>query len=248
MSLFNNLAPADTDAIKNGAADIRSTKGILNSLLGQIFADDLTFLAGFVTNTLLSGSADDDDDAIRAVGANNIKLAALVLSKFPDGVFTADAPGRAKFASGFVNTDLLNPAIVFPDGSVTQNAIAAQAVGTAELEDVAATIPKVGAGVAKIAIGAYSGSNSAAAAVTGLAFAPDVIILLGGKTSNRVGIAFRSEATSLIGPVHSTWDNGNVASPNTTAITWAADGFTVTPSNFSFNTSGANHAYLAFKV
>lgn len=248
MSIFNQFSPADTDSVKQGASQIRNLKATLNTLTSQIFADDLTFLAHWVTNALLSGDPSDANDSLRAVGSDNLKLASVILSKLPDGVFTADTAGRAKFASGFVNSGLLDPAIVFPDGSVTQNAIAAQAVGTTELENLAATIPKVGAGVAKIAIGTYNGSNSAAVSVSGLAFTPTFVVLTAGGSSNRVGIAFKQEAGGNPGPIHSLWDNGNVGSPGSTAITWNSDGFTINASNFSFSTNGTIHSYLAFAV
>lgn len=248
MSLFNSSDPADTGSVKSGAAQIRGVKSTLNSLLGQIFADDLTFLAGFVVNNLLSGSADDGEDATRAVGSDNLKLASVILTKFPDGVFTADAAGRAKFAAGFINSALLAADIQFPDGSVTADAIATGAVGTPELAAGAATIPKVGTGVAKIAAGTFAGSNTLAVTVNGLAFAPSFLVITAGGTSNRIGIAFKAESSSNTGPIHSLWDSGGVGSPFNTAITWNTDGFTITPANNSFNDGGVTHSYLALAV
>lgn len=246
MSLFNASSPADTDSVKNGASQIRGVKTTLNSLLSQVFADDLTFLPGFVTNTLLSGSA--SDDSLRAVGADNIKIDAVTLEKLPDGVFTADAGGRAKVAAGFITGSLLASDIVFPDGSVATNAIADGAVVTNALAALAATIPKVGAGVAKIAIGTYAGSNSLPVTVTSLAFTPTFLVITGGSGLNRVGLSFKTESSGDVGPIHSLWDNGAIGSPFSTAITWTADGFTVTPANNSFNDGGITHVYLALAV
>lgn len=248
MSIFNALSPADTDSVKGGAAAIRGLNSTLNTLTSQIFADDLTFLAGWVTNALLSGDPDDGNDAVRAVGSDNIKLASIILTKLPDGVFTADDAGRAKFATGFVSSGLLDPAIVLPDGSVKPATIADNAVVTVGIASLAVTIPKVGPGVAKIAAGLFAGSNTLAATVNTLAFAPDVLVITGGAGLNRVGLAFKSEASGGTGPIHSLWDNGNVSAPFTTAIVWLTNGFTVTPANNTFNDGGVNHGYLALAI
>lgn len=247
MAIFNDASPADTDAVKAGASQIRGVKTLLNTLLSQIFDDSAVFLPKFVTNTLLAGDPDDANDALRAVGADNIKIGSLTLLKFPTGVFTADAAGRAPFAAGLINSALLDPGIAFPDGSVKTAAIATGAVTTGALAALAATIAKVGAGVAKIAIGTYAGSNSSAVTVTGLAFVPTLLILSAGSGLNQVGLAFKAEASGA-GPIHSLWNTGNIGSPFSTAITWNSDGFTVTPSNNVFNDGGITHTYLALAV
>lgn len=245
MSIFNDSIPADNESVKLGASRIRGIQTILNSALSQIFDDTVVFLPKFVTSTLLANDA--SSDLLRAVGSDHIKSSAITLSKILNGVFTADSTGRGKFAAGFVNAALLDPAITFPTGSVDANALAALAVTTAAIAANAVTVPKVGTGVAKLAVGSFAGSNSVSATISGLDFAPDFVIILGGATSNKIGVAFRSEASGS-GPIHSAWDNGTVAGSNVTAIQWTSDGFVIVPSNYNFNLAGATHAYIALKA
>lgn len=246
MAIFNDEIPAESEAAKQGASRIREMKTSLNSMLSQIFDDTLVFLPGWVTGTLIKNSASVDAD--RSINSDHIKNNAILLRMLASSLFTADSTGRGKFASGFVNSDLLASDIAFPTGSVDANSIEAGAVGTTALAALAATVPKVGSGVAKIAIGTYSGSDSASATVSGLAFAPDFVIVVGGKTVNKVGIAFLNESVASVGPIHSLWDNDNVDNTNDDAIQWTANGFVIVPSNYNFNDLGKTHSYIALKV
>lgn len=247
MAIFNSSVPSNDEAVKLGASRIREVKTSLNSMLSQIFDDSFVFIPKFVTGSLIQNDA--SDNSLRAIDSNHIKTSAIILPKLLDGVFTADAPGRAKFAAGFVNSALLDPAITFPTGSVNEAALAALSVSTGKIQDGAVTLAKlVSTGLAKIAIGSYTGSDSVSVAVTGLSFAPDFLFLVGGKTSHKTGVSFKAEATADVGPVHDLWDSSTVGVTDSTAIQWTADGFIVVPFNHDFNDAGKNHQYLALKV
>lgn len=248
MAIFNDTVPANTEAVKLGAGRIREMKTSLNTMLGQIFDDALAFLPGWVTSALIQNHA--SDNAQRAIGPNHIQNNAVILRTLPDDVFTADADGRAKFADGFVNGALLDPALQLPDGIVDEDALALLAVATGNIQNLAVTLAKVGAGVAKIAIGTYAGSDSAVATISGLAFAPDFIIVVSGNTHHSFAIAFRQESVANVGPLHTigTGLDDSINSPYTTAVTWTSDGFVINPDNFPYNNNGRTHSYVAVKL
>lgn len=239
MAIFDGN-PLDTEPATLGASRIRDVKTTLNTLLGQMFSDSLTFLAKWVTGSMIQNDA--SNDSLRAISSDHIKTAALTIGKFPTGVFTADAPGRAPFANGVISTAQLDPAIVFPSGSVTTAAIADGAVTSAKIAAAAVGIAQAGTGVVKVATGSWAGSNSSSQSVSGLAFQPDALILYTG-TLNGIGFALRSAGTD----VSVSWDNGSTGSPFSGALTWASDGFTYTPSNNHFNLSGKTTYYVALK-
>ncbi len=246
MSLFNDTLPSDDESVKLGASRIRETKTTLNTLLSQIFTDALAFLPNWITGPMIAG--DPAVDANRAITSDNLKNGSVILRTMPDGVFTADLTGRAKFASGFVTGALLDPALVLPVGIITTTNIADGAVTTTQLGALAATIAKVGAGVAKIAVGSFAGSNSVSASISGLAFAPDFVLLTSGTASNTVGIAFRSEISGGSSPIHTLNSIEGLNSPDSTAMQWTSDGFVVVPVNYNFNRGSRTHTYLALGV
>jgi hypothetical protein len=246
MSLFNDTLPSDDESVKLGASRIRETKTTLNTLLSQIFTDALAFLPNWITGPMIAG--DPAVDANRAITSDNLKNGSVILRTMPDGVFTADITGRAKFATGFVNGAMIDPGLVLPVGIITTANIADGAVTATQIGALAATIAKVGAGVAKIAIGSYAGSNSVSASVTGVAFAPDFVLLVGGSTSNQVGVSFRNEISGGASPIHTIGSSEAIVFPDSTALQWTSDGFVVVPTNYTFNRGSRTHAYLALGV
>lgn len=160
MGIFNTSTPANTEAVKLGAAAIRSLKTDLNTLLGTLFEDDgtpkdntvstdeITDLA--VTSAKLAdGAVRVDKIADGALTANSTGRAKMVdafitLAKILDGIFTADATGRAKFAASFVNAALIE----------------ADAVTTVKILDGAVSLAKLASDVGLVqAIGRWTGAG-----------------------------------------------------------------------------------------
>lgn len=246
MAIFNDLIPANTEAVKRGAQRIREIKTSLNTALSQIFDDSLVFLTKWVTGAMIQNDA--SDNTARAINTDHIKTGAVTLPKLPDGIFTANTAGRAKFADGLITGAKLDPAIVFPTASVTAAALADNAVDTAAIQDGAVTLAKTNLPFGRFVIGTYAGSDIASVAITGLPFAPDFILIVGGAASHRTGVAFRNEATALVGPVHRQYDSGSISGDDATAIQWTSDGFVVVPFNYQFNDAGKTHSYIAVKA
>jgi len=112
MSLFDDSIPANSEAVRLGAQRIRELKTTLNTLLGEIFsAADGTFITGWIQTAMI--------DALQVTAA---KLAtnSVTITKLPDGVFTADATGRAKFAPGFLTPPLVtwSPGALATSGTI----------------------------------------------------------------------------------------------------------------------------------
>jgi len=138
MAIFNDAVPANTEAVKLGAKNIRDLKTTLNSLLGTLFNDDGTPKDSTVTtDEIQDGAVISDklaeasvilsklaDGILTADTAGRAKMADgyVTLAKILDGIFTADAAGRAKFANLFVTTEKL------ADASVTLEKLAPTAV------------------------------------------------------------------------------------------------------------------------
>jgi len=134
------------------------------------------------------------------------------------------------------------------DDAVEEDAIAAGAVTTAKLALAAVTIPKAGAGVAKVATGTYSGA-SGTVTVAGLGFSPDFLVVA-QVGSTAVGIAFSAEDTGSGSALHPCYGAApsNIGTDFQHPITWTADGFLVVPSSWQFNTADKSYVYLALKV
>jgi hypothetical protein len=261
MSYLDDTVPADTEAAKSGALRIRQLKTSLIALIAQVWDDTGTFLAKWVTGTLIAN--DSTDDSARAISSDHIKNNAVITRTMPDGVLSADTTGRAKMADGFLTSAKVDPAFVVPDGSVGTTQLASGGVTTDKLPDSAVTIAKVASGVAKIAVGTYAGSNSASAVVT-LGWEPDFVLLSAGTTASSdvntlntiLGIAFRSEAVSNVSLIHTTGMQSEYTFSTSktwpvyyaAALQWNSTGFTVVTDSFPFNKSGVTHSYIALKM
>jgi hypothetical protein len=232
MSYLNDLIPADTEAVKMGAQRIRELKTSLNTVLAGVFNDAGNFLSKWVTGGMVADGA---------IGSVALADAAVTASKLGASVLTADTAGQAKMADGYLTQAKLAAGFVLPDGSILTAALADNAVTANKLANASITLAKLAAGAARIAIGQYSGSNTSAAVVSGLPFAPSFLVLTGGGTVHEIGMAFLAEA----GALHACWSTAGTAPTYSTAVTWTADGFQVTPVNFPFNLSGKTHSYLA---
>jgi hypothetical protein len=246
MSYLNDTVPADNEAVKRGATRLRELKTALNTVIGKVFSDSGNFLTKWVLTSMLADGA---------VTADQVANASITGAKLATGALSADTTGRSKMADGFLTSEKLAPGFLAPSGSVPMAALvdgllSADATGRAKMADGFVTLAKVASGVAKIAVGQYVGSNSGSVAVAGLAFPPDVVLIVAGPTKTGVGIAFRSEAVSGTGPIHPFWgfDSLSLGSPYATAIQWQADGFVVVPHSFTFSTNGTAHSYIALKA
>ena len=82
MAYLDNTAPPDTEAVANGAQRIRELKGLLNTLISQIFSDAGAFLSGWITQAMVAtGAIGNAQLAANAVGASNIADNTLPVTK-----------------------------------------------------------------------------------------------------------------------------------------------------------------------
>ena len=253
MSYLDNTVPADTDAVQLGASRIRDLKTALNSLISQVFTDAGAFLSNWVLGPMIA--SDPTVDANRAIGPNHIQNLAVSTRTLANGVLSADSTGRAKMANGFIEAFHLASDFALPASSVTQTMLVdgiltADAPGRAKMANGFVTAALMAAGVAsKYAVGTYTGSNSASANLTTLGFIPDVVIFTPGATRHGFGITFNVEATSGVSPIHDSYTGPGttISGGEATGVQWQTGGFVVLATNFTFNSSGNTHAYIAFK-
>jgi len=195
-----------------------------------------------------------DTEAVKR-GAERIRGVKTALNTVLGKVFTDAGNFLTKWVTTSQVADGAIGATQLAADAVTAAKLAADAVETAAVKDGAITLAKLAANVSRIAIGAYAG-GAASVVVTGLGFAPDVV-LIARQGVSAFGVAFRVEA----GPIHPGWSvesgggfGGGTVGPFTltgsylTALTWQSGGFTVVPAGWMFNQSGANYTVVALKA
>ncbi len=188
-------------------------------------------------------STQPPDSQSVALGAQAIRTLTANLDEMLGQIFDSNF----NFLTGWITPAILGSGAVTPPalapGAVTAPAIAPAAVTTPAIAPGAVTPTQLSFLIPKINYGTYAGSNSVAAVVAGLPFAPQVVLITGGPTVSGCGIAFLTEAPTLTGPIHSLFTDFN--SPYANAITFTASGFTINTSNFYLNQGGVNHSYVA---
>lgn len=243
MAYLDETIPQDNEAVTLGASRIRELKVNLDALIEQMFNDDGTFSTGWIkaagaegaTSMFTPGAIQTAD--VGVLGTANLAALSVTLAKL--ALQSVDA---TKFVNG----------IVMPTASVNTAALqagvlSADTAGRSKMADGFITLLKLGFTPVQAAVGSFSGSNSASASISSLAFDPNILILA-TNTLDGFGISFLAEATSSISDIHVSWSNIGIVSPNTAAIHWQAGGFIVVPTNAHFNQAGKTTYYLALAI
>ncbi len=126
MALFDDTAPAGSEAVKLGAKRIRDLKTSLNTLLGTLFNDDGSPKDNTVTT---------DEIADAAVTAVKLATDAVETAKIKDAAVTA-----VKLATDAVET------VKIKDAAVTAVKLATDSIITVKIQDAAVTSAKIAAG------------------------------------------------------------------------------------------------------
>ena len=242
---LDETTPADSEAITLGASRIRELKQELDAVIDQIFATTGLFNAHWIT---APGANVTGGVSMFAPGAiQTVDIAPLAITT---ALLDTNAVGPSQINPTAITTALLAAAsaisqLTVPTASVNTAAIADAAVGTSQIAAKAVTAGLLAAGSARIAFGQYSGSNSAAAVVSTLTFAPSVIVIT-DTTLHGLAIAFLAEVSAGYAPLHDSWDAATtIGSPYLTAVQFGSGGFTIVPSSFQFNRAGHTYTYLA---
>ena len=242
---LDEASPADSDPITLGAGAIRTFKQEMDALIDQVWATTGLFNAGWIT---APGANITGSGSMFAPGA--IQTADIAPLAITTGLLNTNAVGPGQINPTAITTALLAAAsaisqLTVPTASVNTAAIAGAAVGTSQIAAQAVTAGLLAAGSARIAFGQYSGSNSAAAVVSTLTFAPSVIVIT-DTTLHGLAIAFLAEVSAGYAPLHDSWDAATtIASPYLAAVQFGSNGFTIVPFSFQFNRAGHTYTYIA---
>ncbi len=149
LSQLDASKPASGAPISENDDAIRQLKAFLRSFLGQSFNDDGTLKDVTIATAMLAdGCITNDELATDALSA---------LDKIVNSLFSADSTGRGKFATGFVDSSLLEDGAVttakiadlavtdveLADSAVIERVLAANSVSTTKVQDLAITAAKM---------------------------------------------------------------------------------------------------------
>lgn len=248
--------PADGEAATLGALRIRTLQAQLNTLIAQIWNSSGAFLPNWITgagsvvlNPLLTNLI-----APGAIGTADIAPQAITEALLAPGALGNDAAGYSKMANYFIQSYHLSSGLQLPAQSVGGNALGASAVqlaiagGVNPIGVACITAQMLAGKVPQAVVGSFAGSSTSSAVVNSLPFAPTVLILFPGTGLQGFGISLLSEASGGASNVHASWVSGTIVSPDTAAVQWSSNGFTVLPYGFYFNSAGQTHTYVALAI
>jgi hypothetical protein len=242
---LNEASPADSDPITLGAGAIRTFKQEMDALIDQVWATTGLFNAGWIT---APGANITGSGSMFAPGA--IQTADIAPLAITTALLDTNAVGPSQINPTAITTALLAAAsaisqLTVPTASVDTAAIAPAAVGTSQIAAQAVTPALLAQGIAQIAFGQFSGSNTGSAVVSTLNFAPSVVVIT-DATLHGLAIAFLAEVSDGSAPLHDSWDAATTISGSyLTAVQFGSNGFTITPSNFQFNRLNHTYTYIA---
>lgn len=256
MSYLNptfTTVPTDQEAAALGASRIRALATAVDTVVSQIFNSSGAFMPSWITGagTILGNPTAIDMFSSGAVGTADIAVAAITEQLLAPGALGADAYGRAAMANGFLLPTHLASGFEMPTNTVPGLAIQPSGVQIALQNGVnvvgigVLTAAMMVSSIAQAVIGQYAGSASASAIISGLSFTPNVVILFPGTGLQGFGISLLQEVSGSASNIHASWVSGSIVSPDTAAVQWSSNGFTVVPSGFYFNAAGQTHTYIA---